>query len=180
MITFVSGNMFDSSAQVITNTVNCVGVMGKGLALEFKARFPDMFEDYKIRCAQQLVQPGQPYLWENDRVQILNFPTKRHWREPSRLEDIQEGLKYLATHYEEMGIYTIALPALGCANGGLKWEDVRELMIKYLADISDLEIFVYPSLKDGVEANTKFEKTIIPKKLSKTVAALPVVNEVFF
>ena len=143
MITFVSGNIFDSPTQVVANTVNCVGVMGKGLALEFKSRYPDMYADYKKRCDQKQVKPGEPYIWENDRVQILNFPTKRHWREKSRLDDIEAGLEYLSTHYEQMGIYTLALPALGCANGGLDWKDVRPLIEKYLAEIPDLEVFVY-------------------------------------
>lgn len=150
MITFVSGNIFESPAQVLTNTVNCVGVMGKGLALEFKAKFPAMFEDYQTRCNNQKVKPGEPYLWENDRVQILNFPTKRHWKEKSRLEDIEDGLRYLVGHYEEMGIYTLALPALGCANGGLRWDDVKTLIVKYLNDLPDLEVFVYlPKTKIG-------------------------------
>lgn len=143
MITFVRGNLFSSPAQVLTNTVNCVGVMGKGVALEFKTKFPDLFIDYAKRCQNGDVRPGLPYLWDNGRTQVLNFPTKRDWREPSRLEDIEAGLKYLATHYQEMEIQSIAMPALGCGNGGLKWEAVRPLIEKYLAPIRDLEVFVY-------------------------------------
>lgn len=117
MITFVKGNLFHSAAQVLTNTVNCVGVMGKGVALEFKNRYPVMFEDYRLRCKRGEVRPGGLYLWEDDHVQILNFPTKRDWREDSRIEDIEQGLQYLSTHYQDLGIQSLAMPALGCGNG---------------------------------------------------------------
>lgn len=143
MITCIEENIFSSPAQVLTNTVNCVGVMGKGLALEFKNRYPALFDDYKRRCDKGEVRPGVPYLWEDDHVQVLNFPTKRHWKDNSRLDDIEAGLKYLAQNYQNMGIYTLALPQLGCGNGGLQWSDVQPLISKYLASISDLEVFVY-------------------------------------
>ena len=99
MITYVSGNLFDSPAQVICNTVNCVGVMGRGIAREFKVRYPAMFSDYVKRCQRGEVRPGVPYLWEDDSVQILNFPTKRHWRNDSLLADIDDGLRYLAASF---------------------------------------------------------------------------------
>jgi len=143
MITYIECNIFKSPAQVLTNTVNCVGVMGKGLALEFKTRYPAMFEDYKRRCDRGEVRPGRPYVWEDDSVQVLNFPTKRHWRDDSRLDDIEAGLKYLAANYQDLGISTLALPQLGCGNGGLQWSDVRPLIDKHLAGIPDLEVFVY-------------------------------------
>jgi O-acetyl-ADP-ribose deacetylase (regulator of RNase III) len=143
MITYLEGNLFESSAQVITNTVNCVGVMGKGVALEFKNRYPAMFSDYQARCQSGKLQPGVPYLWENDRVQVLNFPTKRDWRNPSRLEDIADGLRYLANHYDELGIQSIAMPALGCGNGGLNWATVKSLIETHLGALSDLDVYVY-------------------------------------
>ena len=143
MLTVVCGNIFDSPAQVITNTVNCVGVMGKGIALEYKSRFPAMFNDYKERCNSGRILIGEPYLWEDDKIQILNFPTKRHWREKSKLDDIEAGLKYLANNYQKMGIYTLALAPLGCGNGGLNWKDVLPLMEHHLGDIPDLEVFAY-------------------------------------
>lgn len=143
MVTFVNGNIFDSPAQVITNPINCVGVMGGGLASEFKARYPEMFADYKHRCANKEVRLGVPYLWESETHQILNFPTKDDWRNPSRLDSIEEGLRYLARHYNEMGIYTLALPALGCGLGGLGWSEVSDLIVQHLGDIEDLEVFVY-------------------------------------
>ena len=143
MVTFVRGDIFDSPAQVLTNTVNCVGVMGKGVALEFRNRFPQMFSDYKTKCAQGNVKPGQPYLWENDSAQVLNFPTKRHWRDNSLLQDIEDGLKYLASSYQRMGIQSMAMPALGCGLGGLKWSEVQPLISKHLGSIPDLDVYVY-------------------------------------
>jgi O-acetyl-ADP-ribose deacetylase (regulator of RNase III) len=143
MITYKTGDIFQTNAQVITNPVNCVGVMGKGLALAFKERFPDLFNDYVSRCERREVQPGKPYLWENDKVQVLNFPTKRHWKENSRLEDIEAGLKYLAENYAELGISSLALPPLGCCLGGLDWAQVKILIDKYLGPIDDLDVYVY-------------------------------------
>lgn len=143
MITYRTGDIFQSNAQVITNTVNCAGVMGKGLALAFKERFPELFRDYVSRCEKHEVRPGKPYLWENKEVQVLNFPTKRHWKENSRLEDIEEGLKYLASNYAQMGISSIALPPLGCGLGGLNWADVKNLINKHLGPIVDLDVYVY-------------------------------------
>lgn len=143
MVTFVTGDIFKSSAQVLTNTVNCVGVMGKGLALQFKSRYPRMYEDYKFRCNQGEVKSGEPYLWEDDFVQILNFPTKRHWRDRSLLQDIEDGLKFLAESYVRMGIQSLALPPLGCGLGALNWSDVQPLIVKHLGAIPDLDVYVY-------------------------------------
>lgn len=143
MVTFVRGDIFKSPAQVLTNTVNCVGVMGKGVALEFKNRYPQMFGDYKSKCDEGKVKPGQPYLWEDDSVQILNFPTKRNWRDKSLLQDVEDGLKHLASSYEKMGIQSIAMPALGCGLGGLKWSEVQPLIVKYLGSLQDLDVYVY-------------------------------------
>jgi O-acetyl-ADP-ribose deacetylase (regulator of RNase III) len=147
MVTYVKGDIFKSPAQVLTNTVNCVGAMGKGVALEFKNRYPKMFFDYKDRCDHNNVKPGIPYLWEDERSQILNFPTKRHWREDSQLQDIIDGLKYLAENYQNMSIQSLAMPALGCGNGGLNWTDVKPQIDKYLGSIPDLDVYVYEPQK---------------------------------
>jgi len=163
MVTYKSGDIFRSPAQVITNTVNCVGVMGKGLALEFKNRYPDMFREYKARCERGEVRPGKPYLFENNQVEVLNFPTKRDWRENSRLEDIEAGLKYLAENYAKMGIFFLALPPLGCGLGGLHWPDVRSLIEKYLAPIQDLEVFVYEPAAAQSKTPSDSEGKALPK-----------------
>lgn len=143
MVTYVTGDIFRSPAQVITNTVNCVGVMGAGIALEFKKRYPDLFNDYKQRCQKGEVIAGRPYLFENDKVQVLNFPTKRHWKNNSDINDIEDGLKYLAEHHADMGIFFLALPPLGCGLGGLEWASVKTLIDKHLGPLPDLEVLVY-------------------------------------
>lgn len=104
MIQVVRGTLFESNAQTWVSAVNCAGVIGKGIALEFRNRFPDMYEDYVVRCKRGEVKLGRPYLFK--RVfppWILNFPTKGHWRSVARLRDIIDGLEYLATHYKEWG-----------------------------------------------------------------------------
>ncbi|MFN7904279.1 MAG: macro domain-containing protein [Pseudobdellovibrionaceae bacterium] len=170
MVTYLRGNIFETAAQVITNTVNCAGVMGAGLALEFKNRFPKMFDDYKIRCKKNEVIPGVPYLWEDNSVQILNFPTKRHWKENSLITDIEDGLKYLAIHYQEMGLQSIALLPLGCGLGGLDWQVVKPLVEKHLGGLPDLEVYVYePSLKS--EKTDSRDRNYSSQKVGRDKAA---------
>ncbi len=132
----LQGDLFRSGAQTLVNTVNCVGVMGKGIALEFKKRFPDMFEDYARRCDAGEVRLGQPYLYRRPAPpQIVVFPTKSHWRAFSRIEDIIAGLEYLVDHAEEWGVKSIAVPPLGCGNGQLDWRIVGPTLYRYLAQL---------------------------------------------
>jgi O-acetyl-ADP-ribose deacetylase (regulator of RNase III)/uncharacterized protein YwgA len=126
------GDLFASEAQTLVNTVNCVGVMGKGVALEFKKRWPKMFDDYERRCQRKQVRLGEPYLYQNGTGSVINFPTKDHWRSPSRIADIESGLDYLVAHASEWGIRSLALPPLGCGNGGLEWAEVGPLMYRKL------------------------------------------------
>lgn len=127
------GDMFSSDAQTLVNTVNCVGVMGKGVALHFKKRYPEMFQDYVRRCERKQVKLGEPYVYEDmSGIKILNFPTKDHWRSASRLSDIEKGLTYLVEHYEQWGIKSISMPPLGCGNGGLNWTEVGPLIYQKL------------------------------------------------
>ena len=136
MITVKIGNLFESTAQTWVNTVNCVGVMGKGVAAEFKKRFPEMFQDYVARCEAGEVQLGRPYPFKDlFGASVVNFPTKKHWRSPSRLYDIAEGLDYFVEHYREWGIESVAFPPLGTGNGGLDWRDVGPLMVQKLKDL---------------------------------------------
>lgn len=137
------GDLFASEAQTLVNTVNCVGVMGKGVALEFKKRFPRMAKDYADRCARQEVRLGEPYLYADETgARIINFPTKGHWRSPSRFADIERGLDYFAAHAAEWGITSVALPPLGCGNGGLAWSEVGPLIYAKLHRLpADFEIY---------------------------------------
>ncbi len=143
MVKVLIGNMFASEAQTIVNTVNCVGVMGKGVAQEFKKRFPDMFKEYSGRCSEGRVKPGIPYLYSDlFGTSIINFPTKDHWRSPSKLEDIIQGLDVFVQKYAEWGIQSIAFPPLGCGNGGLEWAVVGPLMYQKLSKL-DIPVEVY-------------------------------------
>ncbi len=148
MIRYIPFSIFEAfeslNIQTLVNTINCVGVMGKGLALEFKIRYPEMFEDYKKRCERQEVKIGQPYLYKTSEKWILNFPTKYHWKYPSKIKYIEKGLKYFINHYKKWGINSIAFPRLGSSEGKLNWEtDVQPLMEKYLSNLDDIEIYIY-------------------------------------
>jgi O-acetyl-ADP-ribose deacetylase (regulator of RNase III)/uncharacterized protein YwgA len=133
MVKVIVGDLFASKAQTLVNTVNCVGVMGKGIALEFKNRFPEMYDDYLKRCTAREVRLGRPYLYRNLVAPwILNFPTKDHWRSVSRLEDIISGLRYLESHYQDWGITSLAVPPLGCGQGQLEWKVVGRTLFRYL------------------------------------------------
>lgn len=153
------GNMFESKCTTIVNTVNCVGVMGKGIALEFKRRYPKMFEEYVDRCGAGKVKPGRPYIYDNiDGMKILNFPTKDHWRSPSRLSYVVDGLDWFVEHYEEYGIKSVAFPPLGCGNGGLRWETVGPVMYSKLCNLPiDIEIYA-PYGTDPKEISLDFLK----------------------
>jgi O-acetyl-ADP-ribose deacetylase (regulator of RNase III) len=130
----VIGDLFRSSAQTWVNTVNTVGVMGKGIALAFRKRFPEMVADYEARCARGEVRLGRPYLYRRPSPpHVLNFPTKGHWRAASRLSDIVSGLEHLKRHYRDWGITSLAVPPLGCGNGGLEWAVVGPTLYQHLA-----------------------------------------------
>lgn len=141
------GDIFNSKSQTLINTVNCVGIMGKGIAAEFKKRHPEMFDDYVARCQKGEVKPGVPYLFKSSLLfsteqQVINFPTKSDWRAASRVEDIEKGLKILISKYKEWGIESIAVPPLGCGNGQLLWETVGPLIYKYLSKL-DIPVKMY-------------------------------------
>ncbi|MCA1600401.1 MAG: macro domain-containing protein [Acidobacteria bacterium] len=129
-------DIFQSNAQTLINTVNCVGVMGKGIALEFKERFPEMFEDYVKRCGRKEVKPGIPYLFRRLLPpNIINFPTKDHWKSVSRLSDIERGLQHLLSHYKEWGVTSLGIPPLGCGNGQLEWKTVGPFIYRYAREM---------------------------------------------
>ncbi len=137
------GDLFHSNAQTLVNTVNCVGVMGKGVALEFKKRFPDVFEDYKTRCEHEQVRLGEPYLCRRLlQPWVLNFPTKDHWRSVSRLDDIVSGLEFLERNYREWGIQSLAVPPLGCGHGQLEWRVVGPTLFRHLSRF-DIPVELY-------------------------------------
>ncbi len=142
MLRFVAGSLFNSKAQALVNTVNCVGIMGKGIALEFKKRYPEMYEDYREKCDNGEIRPGKLTVYKNTHPWVINFPTKRHWKSQSRLEDIELGLQDFVRRYQEWGINSVAMPALGCGHGGLDWSEVKPLIEKRLGGLSiDIEVY---------------------------------------
>jgi len=148
MITYVVGDLMQSPAKVLVNTVNTVGVMGKGIAKDFKKVYPEMFKKYQDLCEKKMFNVGQLWLYKTPHKWILNFPTKKHWRQPSKTEYIEAGLEKFVKTYAEKRITSIAFPMLGCGNGELAWEiQVKPLMEKYLKNLP-IEIFIYLYRKD--------------------------------
>ena len=142
MIRYVKGDIFNSQMETIVNPVNCVGVMGKGLALEYKRRYPALFLSYKSACARKLIIPGRVYVSRQQDKKVLLFSTKDHWKDPSKYEYIDSGLSYFAKNYKDLNIQSCAFPRIGCGLGGLDWEKVKALLEKHLGDL-DIEIEVY-------------------------------------
>lgn len=176
-IKYIRGNIFTTKSQTIVNTVNCVGVMGAGIALEFKYRYPEMYEKYVKYCRENLIEIGKLWIYDvpNTNQKVLNFPTKKHWKFPSKYEYLEKGLKRFVETYQEKGIQSIAFPLLGAQNGGLDPEKVKDLMFRYLRSCDiPIEIYEYSSdasddlfgiFVDGLIYSTKeFEKKTGLKK----------------
>jgi O-acetyl-ADP-ribose deacetylase (regulator of RNase III) len=147
MIERVEGNILEADVQALVNTVNTVGVMGKGIALQFKKAFPKMFEAYEQACERGEVKIGKMLVHDrgsffNPRF-IVNFPTKQHWKGTSKLADIKTGLRDLRTQIERFGITSIAVPPLGCGHGGLNWGDVQPLIIDAFNNLPDVRVLIY-------------------------------------
>lgn len=157
MISDAHGNLLESDAEALVNTVNTVGVMGKGIALQFARAFPAMLSDYEKAAKRGDIRLGQMHVWANDALSgprwIINFPTKSHWRARSRLADIEAGLVDLVRVLRSNGITSVAVPPLGCGNGGLRWDDVRPLIEKALAEMPDVDVRLYgPQLTPAAQA----------------------------
>ena len=147
MIEYKTGDILLEKAEALVNTVNCVGIMGRGLALQFKENFPENFEAYAEHCKRGGMQPGRVFVFERDKITlpryIINFPTKRHWRGQSRMDDIESGLASLKGEIRSRGIRSVAIPPLGCGLGGLNWSDVRACVETVLAELDGVEITVF-------------------------------------
>lgn len=142
MIRYTKGDIFDSGADCIVNTVNCDGYMGKGIAYQFKKRYPNNNIKYEEVCRARKLRPGQILPYVENGTTIINFPTKDEWRKPSKMEYIQSGLDALIKELPKLSVKTIALPPLGCGNGGLDWQEVKNLIEKKLAN-SEYEFLVF-------------------------------------
>lgn len=166
MMRFTQGNLLDARVDAVVNTVNTVGVMGKGIALMFKERFPENFAAYEAACKAGEVQVGRMFVQAGAELDgprwIINFPTKKHWRQPAQIEWIESGLADLKRVIKSKGIRSIALPPLGCGNGGLDWNEVRPRIAAALGDLENVEVVVYEptakyqnvAKKKGIEALT--------------------------
>ncbi|OED47316.1 Appr-1-p processing protein [Endozoicomonas sp. (ex Bugula neritina AB1)] len=168
MIKLTQGNLLRAEVEALVNTVNCVGYMGKGIALQFKKAFPDNFAAYQIACKQKQVVPGQMFVHEEGDIlnmrYIINFPTKRHWRQNSLMEDVDSGLVALVELVKEKGINSIAIPPLGCGLGGLDWLEVRPKIEVAFADLPDVEVQLFepkgaPAAKDQAIRTSKPKMT---------------------
>lgn len=149
-VTIVTGDLLESEQQTLVNTVNTVGIMGKGIALAFKKRYPRMFADYVERCERGDVVLGRPYVFPESDHLVLNFPTKGHWRAVSRLDDIIDGLTYLEAHYRDWGITSLAVPPLGCGNGQLEWDVVGPTLVRHLSRL-DIPVELYAPAGSDVD-----------------------------
>src|SRR5258708_7938181 len=147
MIEYRTGDIFQVDAEALVNTVNCVGIMGRGIALQFKNEYPENFKAYQAACEREEVQPGAMFVFETGALTnpkyIINFPTKRHWRGKSRMEDIDSGLKALIEEIRSRNIRSIAIPPLGSGLGGLDWADVRPRIEAALTGIDELEVIIF-------------------------------------
>jgi len=149
MIELTAGNLLEANAEALVNAVNCVGVMGKGIALQFKRVYPQNYAFYRAACQRGEVRLGVMLIYVNSGASrpryIINFPTKRHWKDRSRIEDIEAGLGALAQEIQQLGIRSAAIPPLGCGHGGLNWKDVRPRIQQALAPLEDVRVLLYES-----------------------------------
>lgn len=147
MIEFKKGNLLEEDTEALVNTVNCVGVMGKGIALQFKRAYPENFYQYEKACKVKEVKPGRMFTVATSTIfnpkYIINFPTKRHWKGKSKIEDIKAGLTALVAEVQRLNITSIAIPPLGCGNGGLNWLDVKPLVESAFITLPDVYVVIF-------------------------------------
>jgi O-acetyl-ADP-ribose deacetylase (regulator of RNase III) len=147
MIEIAKGNILEADAEALVNTVNCVGFMGKGIALQFKQAFPANFKAYEVACKAGEVVPGRMFIFDNGLLinprYVINFPTKRHWRGKSRMADIRSGLKALMADIRRLGVRSIAVPPLGCGLGGLDWREVRPMIEKAFSELPEVRLLLF-------------------------------------
>jgi O-acetyl-ADP-ribose deacetylase (regulator of RNase III) len=174
MITYKKGDIFQEKTDALVNTVNCVGIMGRGIALQFKKIFPENFKLYKTACKEKEVLPGRMFVYETHFLTgckyIINFPTKRHWRGASKIEDIESGLLDLVKVIKKFNIKSIALPPLGCGLGGLEWNQVRVIIENTLLNLSGVDIILFEP--QGAPLAKKMAKNLSVPNMTAGRAAL--------
>ncbi|MFM7849488.1 MAG: macro domain-containing protein [Rubrivivax sp.] len=166
MIELTSGDILKDDSEAIVNTVNCVGIMGRGIALQFKNAWPENFKAYEAACLREEVQPGRMFVFETGHLTnpryIINFPTKRHWRGKSRIQDIESGLTALVAEIQKRGITSVAIPPLGSGLGGLEWDDVRPRIEAALAGLPDVHVRIFEP-KGAPQADSMQHQREVPK-----------------
>lgn len=179
MISYKNGDILSEDAEALVNTVNCVGVMGRGVALQFKRVYPENFKAYEKECHNSGVRPGSMFVFETGYLRpryIINFPTKRHWRNNSRLADINLGLQSLVEEIRNRGIRSIAIPPLGCGEGKLNWAAVRNLMEESLADLKDVQITIFtPSVSPATAKGSRSKD--VPKMTPARATLVTLVHQ---
>jgi len=175
MIKYTQGNLLDANAEALVNTVNTVGVMGKGIALMFKERFGKNMQAYAKACKAKQVQTGKMFITRTNELMgpkwVINFPTKQHWRSPSKLEWIEDGLQDLRSFVINNHVKSIAIPPLGAGNGGLDWPVVREQIEMALADLTDVEVLVY-------EPTRQYQNVAKKRGVEKLTASRALIAEI--
>jgi O-acetyl-ADP-ribose deacetylase (regulator of RNase III) len=174
MIRYTTGNLLEAGADALVNTVNCVGVMGKGIALQFKQAFPENYEKYRVACEHGEVRPGRMFVHGTGNLMgpkfIINFPTKLHWKGKSKIQDVADGLDALVEVIRDHRISSVAVPPLGCGNGGLDWGVVRTLIQQKLGTLADVEVLIYEPA--GAPANREMKLATKVPNMSRGRAAL--------
>ena len=179
MIELTSGDILRDDSEAIINTVNCVGVMGRGIALQFKNMWPENFKAYEAACKREEVQPGKMFVFDTNQLAspryIINFPTKRHWRGKSRLQDIDSGLSALVAEIQNRGIRSIAIPPLGSGLGGLDWAEVRPRIEAAMAELSHVRVRIYEP-KGAPTADTMHHSREVPRMTAGRAALVELMN----
>ncbi|HTQ59622.1 MAG TPA: macro domain-containing protein [Candidatus Solibacter sp.] len=174
MIELKRGDILDAKADALVNTVNCVGVMGRGVALQFRKAFPRNFKFYEAACEREEVRPGKMLVFETGLLTeprfIINFPTKRHWKGKSRIEDIDSGLRALVQEVKKRGIRSVAVPPLGCGLGGLNWKTVRPRIVHAFEDFPEVQVLLFEPA--GAPKAEKMTKEHLPPKMTLGRAVL--------
>jgi len=174
MVEFKQGNLLESDVEAVVNTVNTVGVMGKGIALMFKERFPDNFKAYAKACKLGEVRVGHMFVTETGELTnprfIINFPTKQDWRHPTKIQWVKDGLRDLEKIIRNQKIHSIALPPLGCGNGGLDWDDVKPLIEDMLSHLPDVKAVVF-------EPTAQYQNVVKRKGVHKLTPARAIISE---
>ncbi len=179
MIELTSGDILKDDSDAIVNTVNCVGIMGRGIALQFKNAWPENFKAYKAACDREEVQPGRMFIYDTEQLAapryIINFPTKRHWKGKSRMQDIDAGLEALVRDVARLGIRSIAIPPLGSGLGGLEWDDVRPRIEAAMQALPDVRVRLYEP-KGAPQADKMQHSREVPRMTAGRAALVELMN----